>query len=397
MTTVYKSLRSYLGLPHDNTKSSEAKGIGSILDTSEKECVLKKSGSLRRTLSADQMVSHKLSNSNRHNASTHAFPSCDHHPHSQHSSAFDDIDHKDADGDDTVHSSADDRRKESAVYCNQNSNFDQNPKDIWSLIGPQNSSDLLSSNKWEIGCKREAYQFPKPRNLQMCTEGLGCESCEGTALDFSYSPPITDFRSEEASNDGAVQKEEEIKCQSGKKCGLMRAQRLPRSFPPPLSSLSTCEARRVFMRSYKKDGRFVLKAVEMPRQISLQAYREGGRLKMHLVNPSAQTLEDAERQKPSESESAVEALNVMSEETTESGNNEQAENENIREIAGTHDWSKHLLEKRCGWDNISCVLKVIRPNRCVASRLLPKDAVLMPRSTRDSLLRAHMGTTLRCL
>lgn len=59
--------------------------------------------------------------------------------------------------------------------------------------------------------------------------------------------------------------------------------RTPRSFPPPLPSLSSCSGPRVSMKSCRQDGRFMLKAVEVTSHKYLQANRQGGRLQLHFM------------------------------------------------------------------------------------------------------------------
>lgn len=59
--------------------------------------------------------------------------------------------------------------------------------------------------------------------------------------------------------------------------------RMPRSFPPPLPSLSSCSGPCVSMKSCRQDGRFMLKAVEVSSHKYLQANRQGGRLQLHFI------------------------------------------------------------------------------------------------------------------
>lgn len=55
------------------------------------------------------------------------------------------------------------------------------------------------------------------------------------------------------------------------------------SFPPPLSTIGRGVKPWVCLKSFKKDGRFVLKKIRVPTQQCLQATRENGRLMLHLA------------------------------------------------------------------------------------------------------------------
>ncbi|KAG6466545.1 hypothetical protein ZIOFF_075633 [Zingiber officinale] len=57
----------------------------------------------------------------------------------------------------------------------------------------------------------------------------------------------------------------------------------PDRFPPPLSTIGRGVKPWVCLKSFKKDGRFVLKKIRVPTQQCLQATRENGRLMLHLA------------------------------------------------------------------------------------------------------------------
>lgn len=70
-------------------------------------------------------------------------------------------------------------------------------------------------------------------------------------------------------------------------------------FPPPISCISKNGKPWVCFKSYRHDGRFVLKQIRIPTQEFLHACREDGRLKLHFVHPHHHhhgILEDPEDQ-----------------------------------------------------------------------------------------------------
>lgn len=56
------------------------------------------------------------------------------------------------------------------------------------------------------------------------------------------------------------------------------------AFPPPISTIGKGVKPWVYLKSFKKDGRFVLKKIKVPTQQCLQATRENGRLMLHLAH-----------------------------------------------------------------------------------------------------------------
>lgn len=169
---------------------------------------------------------------------------------------------------------------------------DERQEDMWSLIKPEPRAyaftALLPGNggkefkesvlkpSWDLAPPKAYVPIARSRSslssdsLQLCTEGLGCESCDcltDSASDESSSVSLDDYSSED----------EDVECEEK----IFPAALPPRSFPPPLPSL--CASSASYMRSVKKDGRFVLQSVKMPMQNYLHSFREGGRLKMQLV------------------------------------------------------------------------------------------------------------------
>ncbi|VFQ68583.1 unnamed protein product [Cuscuta campestris] len=113
---------------------------------------------------------------------------------------------------------------------------------------------------------------PPPRriNLEMCTEGLGSENgariCE--SVDELFSLLLENEKSPPSSS-------------AGGRRSRKASNRTPRSFPPPLSSMSGCNG--VQVRPRRDGGRLVMTAVTVCVS-SFVTERSGGRLRLWLKN-----------------------------------------------------------------------------------------------------------------
>ncbi|KAI0513390.1 hypothetical protein KFK09_009410 [Dendrobium nobile] len=56
-------------------------------------------------------------------------------------------------------------------------------------------------------------------------------------------------------------------------------------FPPPITTIGSGGKPRVYFKSFRKDGRFVLREIRIPTQRCLQSKREDGRLTMQVLRP----------------------------------------------------------------------------------------------------------------
>lgn len=161
-------------------------------------------------------------------------------------------------------------------------------QDMWSLIKPELQANTFSSllsgapgnaaaTPWDLVSSKpygRSRSSLSNDSLQLCTEGLGCESSD-CLTDCSCSS--SDFADDYLSDDDEDQEMIDT-VKKGADAAPVRA------FPPPLASISACKPS--YMRSFKKDGRFVLRSVKAPLQSNnfLHSYREGGRLKMQLIS-----------------------------------------------------------------------------------------------------------------
>ncbi|KAM7276458.1 hypothetical protein ACFE04_018324 [Oxalis oulophora] len=142
-------------------------------------------------------------------------------------------------------------------------------------------------------------------NLQMCTEGLGSESSGDVDDLIKSSEDLTSFW-----------QQHETKGRTDNMCGeLKRSRTSERKFPPPISSIGQSGKPGVYFKSYRRDGRFILKEVRVPTQDFLHAQREDGRLTMHFVHSTDDILEEEE-----DSEKEV-LTNIERKEGEQDGNN----------------------------------------------------------------------------
>ncbi|XP_044482115.1 uncharacterized protein LOC123208659 [Mangifera indica] len=121
-------------------------------------------------------------------------------------------------------------------------------------------------------------------SLQLCTEGLGFES----------SDDVEDLKSEIGEDWQTQQKRESIAKHSPTEnlCSdFRRSKTCGRTFPPPISSIGKSGKPWVCFKSYRHEGRFVLKEIMMPSQEFLHACREDGRLKLQFIQPNDDILE----------------------------------------------------------------------------------------------------------
>ncbi|KAL5202474.1 hypothetical protein ABZP36_013426 [Zizania latifolia] len=114
------------------------------------------------------------------------------------------------------------------------------------------------------------------KNLEMCTEALGCETggvdtATATAADVVAEDDVVSVEAEGAERKRRAREEEEG--------SLMEGGRVRRALPPPLTTLAH-GGNRVRMVHERRDGRLAVYAVRTP---GVQAERCGGRLRLRLV------------------------------------------------------------------------------------------------------------------
>ncbi|RDX63319.1 Protein FAF-like, chloroplastic, partial [Mucuna pruriens] len=174
--------------------------------------------------------------------------------------------------------------------------------DIWSSILSKKANDetskLTTTAPYVHPLVRRSKSCLSEKSLEICTESLGSET--GSDGFSSYTPSETGDSEEEEEEEEEerveITHEEELQLQVPKH----NKKSSPRSFPPPLPSLSPS----LLMRSHRDNGRLLLQAVSVPSQSNFCAQRENGRLVL--------TFADEEVPEEEEVESVIEQVPMLS-------------------------------------------------------------------------------------
>ncbi|XP_057484647.1 protein FANTASTIC FOUR 4 [Actinidia eriantha] len=148
------------------------------------------------------------------------------------------------------------------------------------------SSDYFTS----IHKNSNSLSSMNSESLQLCTESLGFES----------SDDIEDLKTE--MNNGWKSQLERISIRKSTTSENLTGElRRPRTstgggFPPPISCIGESGKPWVCFKSYRQDGRFVLKEIRVPTREFLHARRENGCLKLQFFQPEDEILEEEEEE-----------------------------------------------------------------------------------------------------
>ncbi|KAM0946196.1 putative The fantastic four family protein [Dioscorea sansibarensis] len=128
------------------------------------------------------------------------------------------------------------------------------------------------------GAPKHKHQFSTD-SLQLCTEGLGSESFDGVEDSMKGSDD------DDWSRSGMMNEKEGKMTDRQPRCCLeLKARSNGKRFPPPISTLGKSGKPWMYFKSYRNDGRFVLREMRIPTQELFHACREDGRLKLQLVH-----------------------------------------------------------------------------------------------------------------
>lgn len=317
MSSLTKSLRlSSSSLEEENMMVPKRQGIVSILG-SDVEGTRSAAASLRRTLSAD-MSSKKWQAHHgfyplKKIASSDHFPACN----ITDSSSSEDEDYEDrpkgteAQGQFDIWSSIqEDKNKKEVEKPGQ--------FDVWSSILSQKTKEDSKNVQPYVHplVKRSASSLSK-KSLEICTESLGSET--GSDGFSSYPPSETGDAEEDKEEDQRQERvtlkfdREDLRVAKYNLAAANCKKSQPRSFPPPIPSLSSRDGASVLMKSRRDNGRLVLEAVSVPSQKNFHAQRQDGRLVLTFANTV--DPDEEERQKNEE-------MNVMEQFDVEIENSE---------------------------------------------------------------------------
>lgn len=137
--------------------------------------------------------------------------------------------------------------------------------------------------------------------LMSCTESLGFESSDERRVDDHQIIETIGHHHQNEYEDPV----EEDACLRMMRQSMRRVSKWKRTgkkreeakkFPPPLSSLNQNGQPRYYLRPVRKDGRLELTEVRIYRPEILRAYRQDGRLRLHLVTHEPDLQEEEEQQ-----------------------------------------------------------------------------------------------------
>ncbi|KAJ4833778.1 hypothetical protein Tsubulata_012654 [Turnera subulata] len=162
----------------------------------------------------------------------------------------------------------------------------------WSFF--QTLSNTSQSSKETPMEKENTYVHPlvkrsssrlSEKSLELCTESLGSETGTTDVIETSNlmmsSYSSSSSTSEEAAGNPPTREQHKTRQLFGAKKASV-----PRSFPPPLTTMSGSESLQV--RPHREDGRLIIKAVKTPSSRTyFQAERSNGRLRLCLIKDSS--------------------------------------------------------------------------------------------------------------
>ncbi|KAF5744878.1 hypothetical protein HS088_TW07G00459 [Tripterygium wilfordii] len=166
-----------------------------------------------------------------------------------------------------------------------------------STIFDKNCEDNKKTPSLEVfsGTQKTQYSHKKSVNflsmnhesLQLCTEGLGFESSDDVEDMINGD---WEQKEEKAMRTTRQTKTENLRGE------LKRSRTSKAAFPPPISCIGESGKPWVRFKSYREDGRFVLKEMRIPTPEFLHACREGGRLKLRFVQPNSEITEEEDEE-----------------------------------------------------------------------------------------------------
>ncbi|RRT45468.1 hypothetical protein B296_00025793 [Ensete ventricosum] len=243
--------------------------------------------------------------------------------------------------------------------------------DIWSAIQSQKTAAVAAdqpATPYVHPLARRSSSSLSQKSLEICTESLGSETGSDDFFSFMEDLPLLDEKEEEDEKKYYVHEKQDAAAEAGEVIAAERGERSPRgkelssvnyhcsisrrspprSFPPPLPSISRRDGPCFHMRPHRCDGRLVVEAVPVPPQNYLHARRVDGRLVLSFIDTIyesdasdaaaeiAQTLteEDVEKDKEAATESqskGITQLGVREEEEVEEKNCYEEEGEEEEE------------------------------------------------------------------
>ncbi|TXG65640.1 hypothetical protein EZV62_006915 [Acer yangbiense] len=169
--------------------------------------------------------------------------------------------------------------------------------------------------------------------LMSCTESLGFESSDERTLDETIDQLGKRVESPQSSLSPGAKWRKVIE----------RKPREMKKFPPPLSSFNHHGQPSFFLRPVRKDGRLELTEVRIDRPEILRAYREDGRLRLHLIHDDDffDTTHDDDQFKEEEEEEEEQNYNQEIQQEQHQNQDQEEEEEEIEEKLITEEEKSH--------------------------------------------------------
>ncbi|KAK7272233.1 hypothetical protein RJT34_28709 [Clitoria ternatea] len=183
----------------------------------------------------------------------------------------------------------------SSTEINNNTKLNQNEEHSLACdtSQTQSSASILSSttitNYTYRHTSSDSFSSLSSESLHLCTEGLGFESSDDVE-DLKING-VNESCWEAYNEKEGVKKDVTLE---GEYCRRSRVS--VGEYPPPISCIGRSGKPWVCFKSYRSNGRFVLKEIRIPTQEFLHACREDGRLKLHFVHNDDEFIEEEEEE-----------------------------------------------------------------------------------------------------
>ncbi|PIN20734.1 hypothetical protein CDL12_06586 [Handroanthus impetiginosus] len=181
------------------------------------------------------------------------------------------------------------------------------------------SSYCPTSPKRQYKPSSDSFSSMNSESLLLCTEGLGFESFDDVEDLVKFDVCCNnEWQQQEERKSSTRNIQTENHLIESKKSGNRG------EFPPPISCIGKSGKPWVCFKSYRENGRFILKEIRIPTQEFLHACRENGRLKLQFIQSDDEILEEDEEE---EDEDEDEDEDDIQEQFEDSINNEDDKQE----------------------------------------------------------------------
>ncbi|XP_058088326.1 uncharacterized protein LOC131235198 [Magnolia sinica] len=211
-----------------------------------------------------------------------------------------------------------DEKLNNSNYYHTNNNDDSNSPSLDSLLGHNKNNNNSPSLDYLLGPSKTQFNSSGSKNsgsLQLCTEGLGFESSDDVE-DSKNMKVGSDWSDGENGKLGIVKHSKGSWEAMGARGGFKKSRMAGAFPPPPITSMGRQGKPWFFFKSYRHEGRFVLREFKIPTQEFLHACREDGRLRLNFVVPDKENIEDGRAEGNAEEQEEEEEEKIHGEEDT---------------------------------------------------------------------------------